>query len=921
MTIKTKFLKHFVIGLFLVAMTFLYSEFSSKLENLPQVTEIPKKEKPKSLDEVAAYHDDRFLHEYYRQANTASGKIPYEEKMTETLRAKALLNTSGMYSRNVEFNYQNRGPSNLGGRARAIVIDKSDPSENTLLAAGVSGGVFRTTNGGASWVKVSPNNAIYNATTIVQDPRNGFENIWYYGTGEFIGNSASLSGSLYRGQGIWKSVDNGVTWSQMPSTNSQFELLDSEFDYIFRLAVHPNTGDLYAATLKSVLRYDGTSWNTEITEVTPGFNANQSSDIVIANSGRVYAALGGGNATVKGIWTSQTGIGSWTRINTNSFEPSGRIVMALAPSNQNKLYCMFYNGNEPSSTYFDNNCPTPQQEVDLWLWNQNSQIFTSYNDRLPFEGGCSLYNDPFTTFRGYTMSINVKPDDENFVVIGASNAYKMENISDSNGTFKRIGGYLNATSYLFYNLAGDEHHADLHDFTFSANNPKIMFSASDGGIHRTNDITAETVGWTGLNTNFQTYQYYHVGIDPQEGSDLVTGGTQDNGTSVGGTNFSVPGFNVINDLTTHNTLLGGDGGAVAISRNGCGNNPTYFLSFQNGVVYRLCEQYELISPTGSNSQFVTYFYLDPENNHTLYYAGEDQLYRTTDSRNVNTSNWTNLGSTSLLGQNDWFQHMAASNGNYDPASSYLLLGGDEGRVYRLDDPHNTTTFGNAIDITPEGASLGFPSIVTGLAVHPNNNDLVMVTYSNYGNDNIFITKNARSNAPTWTLVERNLSSHSIRSAAIADVNGVVTYFVGTARGLYRSDNPETTDWQLEAPSELGLALISSLSYRASDGHLLIGTHGNGMYEAIPSQTLEISKKDEVALITLYPNPALSEISIKGPNIRPSETSYQIFNLKGQLVSQGYSIENPIPVETLSSGLYFVKLATESSSMTLKFYKK
>lgn len=904
-----------VITLSLVIYTKIGTQGTTKIE-------IPKKTKAKSQSEKAEFNQQRLLHEFNRQANTATGLIPKEEKISETKTARNLLKSPSLFSRNIEFNYRNRGPSNYGGRARALVIDRTDATGNTILAAGVSGGIFRTTDGGTNWTKVSPNNAIHNATTIAQDPRIGFENIWYYGTGEFIGNSASLSGSFFAGQGIWKSENGGLSWTQMPSTNSEFEIFDSEFDFIFRLAVHPLTGDLYAGTLRSILRFDGNDWSSEISNTNVGINGNLSSDIVIADDGRVYAALGGGNATnVEGIWTSETGIGNWSRINEGSFNPAGRIVLALAPSNQDKLYCLYFNGNNLDANYFNQGCLTPQQEVDLWLWNQNTEVFTSYNDKLPFEGGCTLFNDPFTTFQGYTMSIGVKPDDEDFVIIGGSNAYKIDDITDLNSEFERIGGYLNASSYFLYNLNGDDHHPDMHAFVFSPNDPKVMYSTSDGGIHRTDDLTASTVGWVNLNNNFQTYQYFHVAIDPQEGSDLVIGGTQDNGTSVGGSDFNIQGFPELNDLTTHTTLLGGDGVAVAISRDGCNDKPTYFMGFQNGTIYRLCEQYELITPIGSSSQFVTYFYLDPDNNNTLYYAGENTLYRTTDSRNVTSANWDNLGNTSLLGDADWFQHMSASRGTYNASSSYLLLGGDEGRIYRLDDPRNTNSLVNAIDITPPGAAIGFPSIVTGLAVHPTNNNVVMATYSNYGNQNIFITTNAMADAPTWSLIERNLSSHSIRSAAIVEIDNEITYLVGTARGLYSSSDPTMNDWQLEAPNELGLALVSDLSYRPSDGHLLIGTHGNGMYEGIPSKVLSSTKQDHLSTLKIYPNPVNQEINLTGTLLLNQNNTYSIYNLNGQLVSEGQFNSKQIRVNDLSEGLYFLKIKTNTNEQTLKFYKK
>ena len=83
-------------------------------------------------------------------------------------------------NRTTSSTYTSRGPTNLGGRTRAMAVDLSDATSNTILAGGVSSGLFRTTNGGASWTKVSSNGEIHNVTAIAQDPRVGFQNIWYY---------------------------------------------------------------------------------------------------------------------------------------------------------------------------------------------------------------------------------------------------------------------------------------------------------------------------------------------------------------------------------------------------------------------------------------------------------------------------------------------------------------------------------------------------------------------------------------------------------------------------------------------------------------------------------------------------------------------------------------------------------------------
>ena len=154
---------------------------------------IERKEK-KTVAERQLFTEERLKHEYDIQKNPLTGLIPQEEKNEELNNAVLAREKQFSYRPNRANNfsvlsssvYASRGPSNFGGRTRALVVDKSDPTSNTIIAGGVSGGVFRTTNGGNSWVKVSANDEIHNVTAIAQDPRAGFENIWYYGTGERV---------------------------------------------------------------------------------------------------------------------------------------------------------------------------------------------------------------------------------------------------------------------------------------------------------------------------------------------------------------------------------------------------------------------------------------------------------------------------------------------------------------------------------------------------------------------------------------------------------------------------------------------------------------------------------------------------------------------------------------------------------------
>lgn len=862
------------------------------------ILEFKEQKFKKSINEKMLNIKEREQHEFLFQANPITEEIPMDEKkmeLEEAFSQKQILRKSNSNS------YISRGPSNLGGRTRSIAVDLSDSSGNTLLAGGVSSGVFKTINGGGSWMKVSSNNEIHNVTTISQDPRPGFQNIWYYGTGERSGNSASL-GSAFRGKGVWKSTDSGETWSLIPFTSSNFTLYDSPFDYVNRIVVSPINGDVFIATIGKVYRYDGSQFYTEM-ESSIGID-NLWTDVCVTSTGRVFVAIEG-NTKFSGVSTSVNGVGSWNKIASSDsptgWRANGRIVLGIAPSNDNIIYALYNNGQNGV-------------EADLWKYDHSNTTWTDFSSKLPDEPGRDLSgNDPFAIQGGYDLVVSVKPDDENHLFIGGTNAYEIKNILDDN-MFSRIGGYLNNQGYSIYDRGGVEHHPDVHFFTFDNISPNIMYSGTDGGVHKLELENNEFRIWTNLNNFYQTYQYYHIALDPANNSDIVIGGAQDNGTTLGGMQA---GFA---DSSFMQRIAGGDGAGVAVG--GPQNSsplPLLYLSTQQGPIYRRTSGYSEITPNGSSSQFVTYFHLDPDNTNALYYAGNSNLYITNDAINVTSNNWTN---TNSLPTSELIRTLATTRGEYDSNNSFLFIGGNSGGIFRLKDPQNETNASNAVNITPIDASKNPNTIVSGISVHPTNPDVVLVVYSNYGIKNIFLSENATDDNPTWTLVERNLESYSIRSVAIAEVNGQTQYFVGTARGLYKTIDPINSDWIIEGQNTIGLALVSQLVYRPSDNKLLVGTHGNGMYETTLNSTLSIDEfKFEEIKLTIYPNPVQRLLKVKSNDIILDNTNFVIYDIRGAKVLNGKLINNSINVSKLKKGVYIIDFKNKNRKVVKKFIKE
>ena len=231
---------------------------------------------------------DRIQYEFNLLKDPGTGKIPEGIREKELAFSKDipdfadLQTSSGRSGRT----WTNRGPYNVGGRTRALAIDMTN--ENIILAGGVSGGLWRSQDGGITWTEVTKTNQLSSVTCIAQDPRPGKQHIWYYGTGERTGNSASEAGAFYGGNGIFKSIDGGRNFRSLPETADDIANIFQPLDLISNIAVHPKTGHLYVSTwigiYKSENGFDG------FREVLEG-GVDNWTDIIVTPEGILYATI------------------------------------------------------------------------------------------------------------------------------------------------------------------------------------------------------------------------------------------------------------------------------------------------------------------------------------------------------------------------------------------------------------------------------------------------------------------------------------------------------------------------------------------------------------------------------------------------------------------------------------------------------
>lgn len=151
------------------------------------------------------------------------------------------------------FDWEFRGPGNVSGRTREVLIDPDDPSHNTWYAAAASGGVWRTTDRGQSWTNLTDDLVNLATNSLVMAPSN--HNILYIGTGEGYGGFGMVGGN-----GIFRSNDRGETWVHLDSTQEE-----ENFRWINKMVVDAEDPDiLIVASNKGIFktRDGGLTWDS-----------------------------------------------------------------------------------------------------------------------------------------------------------------------------------------------------------------------------------------------------------------------------------------------------------------------------------------------------------------------------------------------------------------------------------------------------------------------------------------------------------------------------------------------------------------------------------------------------------------------------------------------------------------------------------
>jgi photosystem II stability/assembly factor-like uncharacterized protein len=756
-----------------------------------------------------------------------------------------------------------QGPANIGARINTIKVNPNNPA---IIYIGYShGGVWKTVNGGATWLPIFDKQPFLAISDIELDPQN--PNIVYVGTGDL-----NISGYPFIGDGLWKSPDGGQTWQHLGLENQRI---------VAKIAVHPtNAGIIYAATMGLPFERNndrglykttngGQSWQQVlfISDSTGIIDLEMSRDdpnvLYAAGWDRIRnnqeSVVSGDNAR---IWKTTDGGQNWTKLTGGLPEgPNSRIGLSMSAISSDYLVSVYVDTTLDLHGIFqtidggDNWAPLPLDGLDAG-----------------FMGG----------FGWYFGKIFINPFDPNDIFVCGVTLWR--SVDGGQNWFQTTPDW-----WLY------EVHADMHDMAFIDANTCLL--ATDGGLYKSSDNGSL---WEKIENN-PTSQFYRVAYNPFA-PDWYYGGMQDNGTTAGNTDI----------LDGWPRLYGGDGfqpvfhpqdpnifyyetqnGNISGTTDG-GND---FGSGDNGIDFSDRRHWDMQYILSSH---------DPE----IMYTGTYRIYQSYG----HLPNWFTVSGDLTDGVAFGARYHTISTLHESPLDEDLLyVGTTDGNVWR----------GNPASLSWTNITTGLPDrYVSSVKASPNLTDRVFVTHTGY-KSNDFSPRLHRSDdrGDTWTPISGDLPNLAINDIFILSGHQDSVLFVATDGGIYGTlDGGQ--HWE-RLGTGMPIVPVYDLEINPVQRTLIAGTYARSIM-TFPLDSLQIGNDVSTynpggrkpPKLTVMPNPASIQAKLLLENLVPKETT-EVFiaDLSGRIVwqQQFKNIEKqeiPLDAQNFAPGVYVAFARTQ-----------
>jgi hypothetical protein len=766
----------------------------------------------------------------------------------------------------------------VSGRVRGIAVHPTNPE--IVYAGSGGGGIWKTTNGGQSWIDKSGGLNLITFGAIAIDQTN--PDIIYAGSGEYMW---AMNERYYSGDGLYKSTNGGDNWIKI---NSDFGIVTHFTDVV----VSPYNPNLVIASIAN--NYQNATPNHGIWR-SSNAGANWIRILPVegvydlsfhpSNPNTVFAACGNEQPQA-GIMISVDGGLNFSAYNSGlpASNHIGRIYLDVSKSNPSILYTVIYDsvpisGGRTSCVYKSTNGASS--------WSQISQ-------------GANIAGGGDQGF--YDLCIAIDPLNPDKVFIGNQEFSKSTNgstfsfVRDPNGPG---GGTDPFDSYT---------HLDHHVIRYAPSNPLIMYVGCDGGVFKS---TNGGQSFFSVNTGINSIQAYRV-ASHNTNPDIIYSGAQDNGF-----------------ISTH------DRGATPYKLEFLGDGTECFMDYSNPRYIFFAtfagyfagtsnggQSWELLVDPGTfdSSAFICPWWQNPVNPNILYGCFKQKLYKSTDKGLT----WAFTTSSAIV-----------SKPIYSAAQSPLIpnnimVASREGAVSLV---RSSNGGYNWQDITGNLGTLAGGYFMR-LQADPFNGNTFYLMKSTYSGAIVLKTTNFGTN---WIDISSDLPKVPVNDIFIDSANAGVMY-IGNDFGVYRTTN-SGGNWS-RLNNGMPFVPVLDFSYFNYNGTKLlrVATFGRGVFELNINQPISVNDPvgnlpSKFSLSQNYPNPFNPTTlirfnipkSVSSPHVVGGDlVQLKVYDITGREVQtlvneflQSGTHEVTFDGSGLTSGVYFYKLISGSFTETKK----
>ena len=845
-----------------------------------------------------------FEQEYLLEMNPNTGRTHPENVFELQKQLKANRKLQRVPGDAVDNMWVERGPNNVGGRTRVVMFDPNDLTHKRVFAGGVSGGLWVNndiTNANSSWTRVGIDENL-SISCMTVDPNNS--QIMYVGTGE------SYTGDQAVGNGIWKSTDGGTSWVNVYSDTFNADVTQRVF-YINDIKARNNNGttEIYMAVAGAYYG-DGEEWvafqKTGLYKSSNnGLSFNKVTLPAITGSNSPYEVndieIGADNTIWIGTERNPWGFGGGTILKSsdatgNTFVKvhsvfnGRRTEIAVSGTNANTVYVLAQVRTEDGG----GNAIAPFLNMV-----KTTDGFTSTSAMaLPSDTDNDISSTDFTRGQAfYDLVIEVDPTNDNILYAGGIDLFRSSN---AGGAWNQISKWSNNNNLSGLNVPLV--HADQHGWAFHPTDPNKALIGNDGGVYYASSLSGATNSTTAIssrNKDYNVTQFYHGEIGQSLVNKQMLAGAQDNGTQfINGANAGV------NNTTE---IRGGDGAYSFIDKDGAYAIAAYV--YNNYRSYQLPYNGSATATISSDSSPYSGNFINPadlDDNLDILYTN----YSKTSGgvRNYNLAKFTNLLTTPvkteftnvlLNGEPTAFKVSLFTTG-----STTLFVGTNNGRVLKIE---NANTAGPTWTNISSGS--GFPAgSVSSIAFGASEME-IMVTFHNYGVTSIWYTSNG---GKSWASKEGDFADIPVKAIMMNPLNNDEV-IIGTELGIWRTSNfKDAAPKWIQSDNGMSNVKVTSLSLRTADNTVMAVTFGRGMFTgqfAVGTASVEDVLKDN-KVFSMYPTVSSGEFTIFAKNTL-GKADLLLFDINGKQVFSkqvDFSQQEKQPVSVnLTSGVYIVNL--------------